>query len=301
MRFGVHNVGYAASNQDDYTMKRLGAELNEAMGQGIGFVELPLYALDVIGNGRVLPSRLKMLKAVTGAHPLRYTVHGSGNINFFRDILPLPLMKDVFKASLEVAAELGARNYVVHTGITEGAPAGDELETLYARQREALTEAGDIAADMGVTIVVENVHPGTPGNYTALPSRLAKELEVIAHPAVRACLDFSHAVINANQRGVDFMAEIDALAPFARECHVHDSFGKLTHLKTVHRPDRMAFGEGDLHLPPGFGSIPWDAIMERCAFPEAIVFILELAPHYRSCLPHALASVREIAAKARTA
>jgi sugar phosphate isomerase/epimerase len=302
MRSGVRHVGYSISNNlGNFSLKWLSAALNEAIGLGVGFLELPLYALDVIGNGRILPSRLRMLKAMTCAHPLRYTVHGSGNINFFRDTLPLPLMKDVFKASLEVTAELGAINYVVHTGITEGAPADNEVETLYARQREALAEAGEIAADLGVTIVVENVHPGTPGRYTALPSRLAQEIALIGNPSVRACLDFSHAVINANQRGVDFMAEIDALAPFARQCHVHDSFGNLTHLDTVHRADRLAFGEGDLHLPPGFGSVPWDAIMERCAFPEASVFILELAPHYWSRLPEALTSVREIAAKARMA
>jgi sugar phosphate isomerase/epimerase len=299
MRLGVRNVGYSVSNQKDYTLKRLGTALNEATGLGIGFVELPLYALDVIGNGRVLPSRLKMLKAVTCAHPLRYTIHGSGGINFFRDTLPLPLMKDVLKASLEVAAELGAINYVVHTGLTEHAPADNEVETFYARQREALAEAGEIAADLGVTIVVENVHPGTPGCYTALPSRLAKELEAIGHPAVRACLDFSHAFLNANLQGVDPMTECVALAPFARQCHVHDSFGQLTHFRTHHRADRMAFGEGDLHMPPGFGSIPWDELMKRCAFPEASVFVLELSPHFWYCLSDALDSVREIAAKAQ--
>jgi sugar phosphate isomerase/epimerase len=299
MRSGVRHVGYSISNLGNFSLKWLSAALNEAIGLGIGFVELPLYALDVIGNGRVLPSRLKMLKAMTSAHPLRYTVHGSAKINFFQDILPLSLMKDVFKASLEVTAELGAIHYVVHSGITEGAPP-DDLEPLYARQREAFAEAGEIAAGLGVKIVVENVFPDKPGKYTALPSRLAQEIALIGNPSVRACLDFSHAMINANQRGVDFMAEIEALAPFVSQCHVHDSFGKLTRLDIFHRADRLAFGEGDLHLPPGLGSIPWDAIMERCAFPEARVFILELSPHYWIRLPEALTSVREIAAKARS-
>jgi sugar phosphate isomerase/epimerase len=116
---------------------------------------------------------------------------------------------------------------------------------------------------------------------------------------VRACLDFSHAFLNANQQGADAVAECAALAPYAAQCHVHDSFGQLTHFRTHHRADRMAFGEGDLHMPPGFGSIPWDELMERCAFPEVSVFILELAPHFWHCLPDALVSVREIAAKAQ--
>ncbi|MEJ2124803.1 MAG: TIM barrel protein [Alphaproteobacteria bacterium] len=295
---GIYNVGYSIPNEGDYSFKQLGAALNEAVGVGACFVELPLYSLDVIGNGCVLPSRLKMLKAAISAHPLRYTVHGSAIINFFRDSVPLPLQKDVLKASLEVTAELGAINYVVHSGVTEDTPSDGDTETYYARQREALAEAGEIAADLGVTIVVENVQPGKPNRYTALPSRLAQELALIGNPSVRACLDFSHAVINSNLRGVDFMDEIAALAPFASQCHVHDSFGRVTHLETLHRAERLAFGEGDMHLPPGMGNIPWDALLERCAFSEENVFILEISPHYWNCLPEAMALLRTMAAKA---
>lgn len=78
MQTGVLGIGYSVPNFEDYALKRLGPALDEAAGLRADFVELPLYALDVIGNGRVLPSRLKLVRAITGARPLRYTVHGPG-------------------------------------------------------------------------------------------------------------------------------------------------------------------------------------------------------------------------------
>lgn len=212
--------------------------------------------------------------------------------------MPLPRLKDVFRACLEATAELGAIHFVMHTGI-DGDARHHDIETLYARQRDVLAEFGDIAQGLGVTIAVENVYPGVSGRHTALPSRLAAEIAAIGHPAVRACLDFSHAVINANLNGVDFADEVAALAPFAKQCHVHNSFGQMTYFSTVHRAERLAFGEGDLHMPPGMGSIPWDALMERATFPQGVVFILELTPHFWTELGGALAAVRALGKKAK--
>lgn len=298
METAIPSTGYSVPNLGDYALTQLGPALDEAVSLHAEFVELPLYALDIIAQGRVLPARLKLVKEHTSTRPLRYTVHGPAGLNFFRDTLPLSVQRNVFRAGLEIAAELNAIHFVIHSGIQQG-PEPHDLEALYARQRDILAEFGDIAQNLGVTIVVENVFPGAAVCQTALPSRLAQEITAIDHPAVRACLDFSHAMLNSNRHGASFVDEAAALAPLAKQCHIHNSFGQLTFFSTYHRAERLAFGEGDLHMPPGLGNIPWDVLFDRLTFPASAVFILELAPHYWSDLAAAYATVRAFAARAR--
>ena len=51
---------------------------------------------------------------------------------------------EVLEASLEVAAEVGAGNYVIHSGLIR-TQQGDGIEAAYGRQREWLSRAGEVA------------------------------------------------------------------------------------------------------------------------------------------------------------
>ena len=44
--------------------------------------------------------------------------------------------------------------------------------------------------------------------------------------------------------------------------------------------ERLAYGHGDLHLPVGWGDIPWNALMAECTFPEGVLFNIELKQRY---------------------
>src|SRR5688500_16415653 len=78
----VLGVGYTlASNTDDFAFDALAKRLDEAEALGVDFVELPLYAMDLIAGARVLGNRLKLAKARLAGRPLRYTVHGAMAIN----------------------------------------------------------------------------------------------------------------------------------------------------------------------------------------------------------------------------
>jgi sugar phosphate isomerase/epimerase len=296
MQDRTFRLGYAIRNDDDYALTKLGAALDEAAGMNVDVVELPLYAIDVIADGRIWADRLAKLKAVTAGRPFGYTIHGPLRLNLLLDDDQIGMQRDVLKATLEVAAELGGIHYVAHSGL-EPADDGVDIESRYARQREILAEMGDFAAQHGIVIAVENLF-GRNGRAT-LPSHLAREIAAIAHPAVAACLDFSHAYLLTAARGVDFLDEAAALAPYAQHLHVHDSFGKLGGPSFSYRSEQLAHGIGDLHLPIGRGSIPWDALLERCRFPANPIFIHELAPHYWPELAEAVAGTREFAGKAQ--
>jgi sugar phosphate isomerase/epimerase len=299
MANNVLGVGYSIANEEDYGLRTLARRLDEAQEHGVDFVELPLYAMDLIAAGRVLGERVKAVKAILAGRPLRYTVHGPLAINLMDAQEHLGRHQDVLKAALEISAEFSALHYVLHTGLYDDARAG-QAEDLYAQQRDILAAFGDTAESLGLIITVENLFAATPGRHTALPSRLARELATLGHPNVWACFDFSHGYLRSTAMEADYLHEAAALAPFAKHLHIHDSFGRPSVTRTYHRSERLAYGEGDLHLPVGLGAIPWEALMQRLQFPSGIVFNIELAPPYWDDLGKVIAEARRLAAMAQT-
>ncbi len=292
-----YGIGYSIANGEDYALAKLGPALDEAAELGTDYVELALYGLELVANGRILAERLKRVKALTSGRPFGYTIHGPLSLNLTESGEQAKTHQAVLKAHLEIAAELGGEHFVAHAGRMAPGESG-EVEAGFARQREALAAAGDYAQAHGITVVVENVFGVKAGRETLLPSRLAAEIEAIGHPAVHACLDFSHAFLESGRVGADFLKEAAALAPLAKHLHVHDSFGKLWASEPGHRAEKLAYGLGDLHLPIGLGAIPWDALMQRCRFPDGVIFIHELAPPYWTDLADALKNTRALAATA---
>ncbi len=61
-----------------------------------------------------------------------------------------------------------------------------------------------------------------------------------------------------------------------------------------------AIGMGDLHLPVGWGGVPWDALAARCRFPHDAIAIHELAFRFFREREEALAGARRFAASLRT-
>lgn len=289
----VLGIGFSTSSSEDPNFEALRRDLVTAAELGVEFVELPLFTMDIIAGGRVLADQVRRLKQALSGSGLRYTAHGPIALNFMQPKNIVERHITVAKATIEVAAEVGAIHVILHTGIAT-AQSEAEIEAAYAAQREAYTALGNFAALHGVVIAVENVFVTQPGEHTALPSRLAHEIVAINHPNVRACLDFSHGAITSAAQDADFMAEAKALAQVARHLHIHDSFGDPARLRTYSRSERVAYGLGDLHLPVGWGNIPWAKMMSEFIFEPNTVFNLELPAHFAHALPGSIAAIREM-------
>jgi sugar phosphate isomerase/epimerase len=129
----------------------------------------------------VRADQLRLAKSICAERQIAYSAHGPLSINFADPSFRLPRHFEVLLASLDIAAELGCRNYVLHAGITPQMQS-DAVEDAYARQREWLTRAGDEAAARGVFICVETLFAGYAGQaLTPTPARLARELAAIDH------------------------------------------------------------------------------------------------------------------------
>lgn len=277
----------------------LGAHLDEAEALGVDLVELPAYAWHLIVGGKLLKNRLDDLVRAVAGRKLAYSMHGTLAINLMDIPERLPRHEEVLAANIEIAAALGARHLVMHTGHVSDP--SDDVEVAYSRQREALVRAGDKAASLGVRLCVENIFRFAGVRETATPSKLAGELAAIEHDAVKATLDVSHAHIRCTDARVDPIAEIAALGPHVAHFHLHDSFGRPKEMWTYHPSEAVAFGEGDLHLPIGWGGIDWDAVVAAVQpLPDAVA-VMELDPRHWRELKDQVGVLQGLAARFRGA
>lgn len=253
--------------------------LDEILGRieaaGAGFAELALYDMDLIAGGEVLPDRCRQLERICGRRALRYTVHGALSVNFM-DQSHLELHKAVCRAMLELCEAVGAGVLVQHTGTVPALPT-PILDRLHALERATLAEMGEVAKRHGVRIALENLFVESERLYTADPLRLAREIAEIGHEHVVGTLDFSHAYIMTTLCDMDFQDAVRALAPQAGHLHVHDSFGRPSFDGGFFTTsEEIAFGQGDLHLPLGWGDIPWLEILPGLPVRPGTVLMVEL-------------------------
>jgi sugar phosphate isomerase/epimerase len=298
---GVFGTGISAHKRAN-DLSDFGAELDMIEALGVESIELPTYDMDLVVGGKIRQPQLARLKAACAGRSVAFSVHGPLAINFMDEAWRLPRHMEVLEASLEIAAELGAENYVIHSGLAP-TQQGAGIEAAYARQREWLARGGDLARQHGLILCVETLFAGYKGEgHSSSPSRLASELAAIDHPNVLATLDFSHAYIKLDFDGRrdDLVEEVKALAPWSKHLHMHDSFGRQDDIWMYTEGERMAYGHGDLHLPVGWGDIPWDRIIAECEFPEGVLFNIELKDRYWYAAQECVDATRALAAKART-
>jgi sugar phosphate isomerase/epimerase len=290
----VRGIGFSTGVSEDPNFEQLRRNLDEGAALGAEFAELPVFAMDLIAGGRILPTQVRRLKEAISGRGVGFTAHGPIAINFMQSPEVTARHLAVAKANVELAAEIGAAHLVLHTGHR---PADSEasIEAAYAAQREAFAALGELAAQHSIIIAAENIHASEPKMHTALPSRLAREIEAIGHPNVRACLDFSHAALACAAQGADYLAETGSLARVARHLHLHDSFGDPFQLRTYARSERVAYGLGDLHLPLGWGNLPWGEMMTRFDFEPGVIFNLELPVPYWFALADSVRAMQDMA------
>ena len=289
----ISHVGFATSpHRGD--LDDLEASIGAIADLGADVAELGLFGEDIIAGGRIIESRAKRLEQICGRFGLRYTVHGLIVSNFM-DAAHLEWQKAAVLAYLELCERIGADVLVQHGG---SAPMGPRpLLTRYdAMEREALAEMAEAAGRRGVRLALENIFAMSDGEYRQMPSEIAATVQAVDHPAVVGLIDFSHAYIETTRIGADFRAEIRAMAPVAGHLHVHDSFGRpYTMQKFYYTSEAIALGIGDLHLPLGWGDLPFDALFDEIDVLPGTALIMEIGERFAAERPDCLRRGRELA------
>lgn len=285
----IHDIGISLKTPgNSFTLRQLEIELAKLGELGYPLVEIDPSSFALIIDGEVRQRQLANFIAVTGQSGLRFSVHGFGRLNLAYDPRH-DLCKKIMRAQIELCAAMGAARLVYHSGlqaldeVKNGVRAtlltDQELEEGAQREVAAFKDLAPAAADAGVVICMENLDPhlwehnliqsfGLP--RSAIDKHLARlrigpivrQLQAINHPNVGMTLDVAHLYIASYDRGFAYLDAVSEAAPWVRHLHVTDNFGKLDTGYAIER-DRRAFGEADMHMPPGWGSIPYREVFAR--------------------------------------
>jgi sugar phosphate isomerase/epimerase len=167
------------------------------------------------------------------------------------------------------------------------------------------------AAVLGVTIAMENGDTplwkknllrdnGVPlellGRYHARLriGPIVEQIEAVGHPNVGMTLDLAHQHIAATALGFNYLDAVAEAAPYVSHLHLNDNFGKLD-MGFHDEADQAPYGEADLHLPPGWGSIPFAEAFRRLANYDGYI-IVELKERYREYLVEARQTIVNLVA-----
>lgn len=149
---------------------------------------------------------------------------------------------------LPKAAAIGAGIIVVHAGKPAAA---SEHGAILVRAAGMLRHLAPQARELGLRFALENLPPGWPGSD---PRQLAEIATALKDHPIGLCLDTGHAHMTG-----DLVKTFKVMKPHIIHFHLHDNDGTQ-----------------DLHLPPPFGTIDWEAFLREWKdFPFDAPLVLE--------------------------
>src|ERR671913_1691283 len=299
-RMAIRSVGINQPWSCPTGLFGLAGDLESLKSCGAAFVELMPAELGVILGGALDQTRLRIVQELLLEADLAYTVHAPLEVNLM-DLSAHEAQRGVLEATIRFAGRVGAGVVVCHAGQRIGPrDARHSLKEQLAAERLALRQAGDLAEELGVTIAVENYYPDLPVirgavyDYSVWPSELAEQISAVDHPAVGICLDVGHAALASRVFDFDYIEECAIIAPLVRHVHLHDNLMKTNLIGEPPISEHLVYGLGDLHLPPGMGTIPLGNLFERVYFPRNPRCCVELCPDLYSMASEALHAAREL-------
>ena len=148
---------------------------------------------------------------------------------------------------METAAALGCRVVIQHPTTDRCNAAVEGLDRYITQLGKSLETLLPIAAELNLTIALENLPPGARGGrFSSDPAHFERMIAEFAGPNLGFCLDTGHALMAGGpERAHDFL---DVMAPHMAAWHLADNAG-----------DR------DSHLAPGHGSVDWSPVFRKAA------------------------------------
>ena len=208
-------------------------------------------------------------------------------------------------------------------------PSPKNVKRLKKIEVKTLQELSTFAKDLGVTIAIENTSPEleeetlwelskrfngsmfphsplTPRTpkpiflqevrkykYGTMIEELVDQVKEIDRDNVGITLDFGHAYLASKYYRFKFLDSIKLALPYIKHVHIHDCFGKPKLSYEEQDINLIQFGIGDLHMPVGWGEIPYDKIF-RILKNYNGVLCLELKPRFKRFYKYSLQRVKEL-------
>ena len=149
---------------------------------------------------------------------------------------------EMVRRSLICSSKLGEKPWAVLHPRSIFGPEGYDAEKSRQYNYDKFMELGELAADFGVRLAVENLFPHKSIGACCNAEELAELVSRLPADVFGICWDFGHA----NRAGLDHMKALDIVAPYLKVTHCHDNKGR-----------------SDDHFIPRFGNVPWNDIMPK--------------------------------------
>ncbi len=277
-------IGIAINPSDD-----LASELAFLQDLGYDAVEISPDAFNLLFCGRLHEPLLRRVLPIMQRFPFRYTVHSPAMLDL-RDVGDLDLQMQMARSVVEFCRLINAEVLVVHFEQQSPDPA---VEHVFL---DAVRRLADLAAaTQPLRIGVENIEV----------ERVAPVLDFVRRadrPNVGVTFDVGHAFLAARHFGFDYLEAVRAAKPLMIHLHVTDNFGRFDNLRmenfTLYRTQRprdiLPVGRGDLHLPVGWGSIPYAETLAEFRGFSGLVVTEYKYQLFRSDAPHLAAELRAL-------
>ena len=254
---------------------------------GFDYVEIPVHGVNGVINGELNLENVERVKGMLRKYNLKASVHCPDSLNLRKD--NFDLQEKVFYSSIEFTLELSAKVLVYHKGKFEREKRDDKLRNLVReREIEILRVLSEPAGEEEIQICIENDVSSSIEELVTMVGRINRRNVGITY-------DFGHAFLYYSRFGGEreFLTSIKRALPYLKHIHVHDNFGQAS-ITSQDDPyiNRLPFGEGDLHMPPGMGKIPYEKVFSLIREYKGIV-VMEIEPRYWYLYERALKRLRK--------
>jgi sugar phosphate isomerase/epimerase len=274
----------------DGDLIKLRSDLTHYLEIGLKVTEIPVHGVDAIKSGRLDKTQLKRIKEILKDFDFVYSVHCPNPLNLMDKESP-EMHTAVFRATLEFAAEIGAKVVVYHAGRyfpEETFPInGKRTITDVEKDRLIELEAStirNIASEFPeVMLCLENARPylfHSPYCYAEFPNLLKEQVIRINRDNVKINLDFGHLFMASHFYDFDPVSFTKDIKDHIAHTHIHDNFGRAVYTHEKQQTHQIPFGRGDSHMPVGWGGIPIKEILSTFVNDYQGMFMMELRNRY---------------------
>lgn len=266
-------------------------QLNFLKGLGLDCVEISPGSLDLIRNGVLDKEGCSSVLDVLSSYDFSYTAHAPFQTNLASPSM-LEISEKIIRSCIDFCVMAKAQVLVLHSGYVTPDDETSESESLKFLAN-SVRRCAEYARDSGVLIGIENGDSGP----THLCRRIDWLIEVVNDVNmnnVGITFDFGHAYVSASYCGFDFMNAVEEALPHMIHTHINDNFGKFNPLSPHDTNHDLNFGYGDLHMPIGWGNIPYRDVLELVRKTYEGIYLLELKPRYREHYQYTIAKLRDL-------
>jgi sugar phosphate isomerase/epimerase len=222
---------------------------------GFEYLEVSADVVDTIAGGRIVERKLDKLVEILSRYEFKHTAHIQNEVDL-RDVEDWDFQIASFKAGIEFAGRIGAELVVFHFERNSRDP---DREALF---RHSVLEGLEHATRWSLKLGIENIE-------IERLSTVVEFVQEIDDPNLLLVLDVGHAYLSEQYFGEDFFQSLSKAAAFTGHIHLSDNFGRFERMRLenfeLYRvfsyTNRLNLGRGDLNLPPGWGTIPFEKIL----------------------------------------